>query len=130
MGDMVQTVHDPVDGVYASDDYVHAVEVTGAGRLVFVSGTMGLRPDGTPGATLDEQLELIWANIGAILGSAGMTLANVVRVTSYLRDAAYAGPNAQARLRALGGRRVPTTAIVVETLTSDWLVEVEVVAAA
>lgn len=130
MADMVQTVHDPDDGVYPSDDYVHAVEVTGAQRLVFVSGTMGLRPDGTPGETLGEQLELIWANISTILASAGMTLDNVVRVTSYLRDAAYAGDNARARLRALGDRRVPTTAIVVETLVSDWLVEVEVVAAA
>jgi hypothetical protein len=32
-------------------------------------------------------------------------------------------------VRELGGRLVPTTAIVVETLVDDWLVEVEVVAA-
>ena len=30
---------------------------------------------------------------------------------------------------ALGGRLVPTTAIVVETLARDWLVELEVIAA-
>jgi enamine deaminase RidA (YjgF/YER057c/UK114 family) len=91
---------------------------------------MGLDPDGVPGATLEAQLDLIWANIRVILASADMTVDNVVRVTSYLRDASYAGPNAVARVAALGGRFVPTTAIVAETLATDWLVEIELIAAA
>jgi 2-iminobutanoate/2-iminopropanoate deaminase len=123
--------HDPTDGVYATDsDWVHAMEVRAAERLLFVSGTMGLDPGGAPGTGIEEQLELVWANLRAILASAQMTTANVVRVTSYLRDAAYAEANARARMAALGGRAVPTTAIVAETLLTDWLVEIEVVAAA
>jgi 2-iminobutanoate/2-iminopropanoate deaminase len=122
--------HSPVDGVYAAGpDYVHAMEVRGADRMLFVAGTMGLDPHGKPGATLAEQLDLIWSNIRAILGSAGMTVDNIVRLTSYLRDASYAEANAEARMAALGGRAVPTTAIVAETLVSDWLVEIEVIAA-
>jgi 2-iminobutanoate/2-iminopropanoate deaminase len=122
--------HSPTDGVYpATGDYVHALEVRGADRLLFVAGTMGLAADGVPGATLDEQLDLIWANLRAILASAGMTVDNIVRLTSYLRDAAYAEANAEARVAALGGRVVPTTAIVAETLDSSWLVEIEVIAA-
>ena len=101
-----------------------------SGRLLFVSGTMGLDAGGTPGATLDEQLQLIWSNLRTILAAAGMTLDNVVRVTSYLRDVEYAEANAVARVAALGERLVPTTAIVVTTLEHDWLVEIEVVAAA
>jgi 2-iminobutanoate/2-iminopropanoate deaminase len=128
---METKVHNSPDGVYpATGDYVHALEVRGAGRLLFVSGTMGLDQDGAPGATLSDQLRLIWSNIGAILASADMTLDNVVRVTSYLRDAGYADANAEARVDALGGRLVPTTAIVVQTLVADWLVEIEVIAAA
>jgi enamine deaminase RidA (YjgF/YER057c/UK114 family) len=127
---METVAHSPTEGIYpAVGDYIHALEVRGAGRLLFVAGTMGLRPDGVAGATLDEQLQLIWSNIRTILASAGMTVDNVVRVTSYLRDAASADANAAARVRELGGRLVPTTAIVVETLVDDWLVEVEVVAA-
>lgn len=123
-------MHNPTEGVYpAVADYVHAIELRGLERLVYVSGTMGLRSDGVAGASLDEQLELVWANIGGILASADMTLDNVVRVTSYLTDRDFAGPNAEARNRALG-RLVPTTAIVVGTLSDDWLVEIEVVAAA
>jgi enamine deaminase RidA (YjgF/YER057c/UK114 family) len=123
--------HDPATGVYAStSDYVHAMEVRNAQRLLFVAGTMGLDEAGAPGATLEEQLRLVWANIRAILTSAGMTVDSIVRLTSYLRDAAYAEANAAARMQALGGRPVPTTAIVAQTLASDWLVEIEVVAAA
>ncbi|MET9230670.1 RidA family protein [Lentzea sp. NPDC003310] len=122
--------HDPTDGVYATGgDWVHAMEVRGAERFLFVSGTMGLDPAGNPGADLAGQLDLIWANIRAILASAGMTVDNVVRLTSYLRDASYAEANAAARVAALGGRAVPTTAIVATTLVSDWLVEIEVIAA-
>jgi enamine deaminase RidA (YjgF/YER057c/UK114 family) len=122
--------HSPVEGVYAdTEDYVHAMEVRGAERLLFVAGTMGLDPTGAPGATLAEQLDLAWSNIRTILGSAGMTVDNIVRLTSYLRDASYAEANAAARVTALGGRLVPTTAIVAETLVSDWLVEIEVIAA-
>jgi enamine deaminase RidA (YjgF/YER057c/UK114 family) len=128
---METIVRNPTDGVYpATDDYVHALEVRGAQRLLFVSGTMGLDAAGNPGKTLEEQLELIWSNIRAILASADMTLDNVVRLTSYLTDPAYAEAIAAARIAALGGRAIPTTAIVVQTLVSDWLVEIEVIAAA
>lgn len=124
-------VIDPVDGIYTSgDDYAHALEVTAPARFLFVSGTMGLHGDGTPAPTLAAQLDLVWSNIRRILTEAGMTTDNVVRVTSYLRDAAYADANQRARVAALGSRRVPTTAIVVGTLLPDWLVEIEILAAA
>jgi len=123
--------HNPTRGVYpATDDYVHALEVRAPERLLFVSGTMGLGPDGAAGASLEEQLGLVWSNLRAILADAEMNVENIVRVTSYLRDASYADANAAARVEALGGRTVPTTGIVVETLVEDWLVELEVVAAA
>ena len=128
---METIAHSPTEGVYpAQGDYLHALEVRDVGRLLFVSGTMGLDVGGAPGATLDEQLQLIWSNLRTILAAADMTLDNVVRVTSYLRDVEYAEANAVARVAALGGRLVPTTAIVVATLEHDWLVEIEVVAAA
>lgn len=128
---MKSILHNPSGGVYpATDDYAHAIEIQGASRLLFISGTMGLRPDGIAGANLDEQLSLIWSNISAILASAGMTVDNIVRLTSYLTNPNQADANADARVAALGGRRIPTTAIIVQTLSDDWLVEVEAIAAA
>lgn len=123
--------HNPSQGVYpATSDYAHAMEVVGPQRLLFVSGTMGLDGAGKPGAGLDEQLMLIWSNLRAILASANMGVDNIVRLTSYLRDASFVEANQNARLAALGGRAIPTTAIVAQTLREDWLVEIEVVAAA
>ncbi|WP_328989565.1 RidA family protein [Kribbella sp. NBC_01245] len=123
--------HNPTEGVYpASDDYVHALEVRGASRTLYVAGTMGLDPAGVAGSELTEQLELIWSNLRAILASADMTVDNIVRITSYLRDPSYAEANAAARVAALGDRVVPTTAIVAQTLVDNWLVELEVIAAA
>jgi 2-iminobutanoate/2-iminopropanoate deaminase len=58
-----------------------------------------------------------------------MTVDNIVRLTSYLRDASYVEANQNARLAAQGGRRIPTTAIVVQTLMPEWLVEIEIIAA-
>jgi enamine deaminase RidA (YjgF/YER057c/UK114 family) len=128
---MQTQVHNPTAGIYAAtDDYVHAIEVRQPGRILYVSGTMGLDANGVAGKTLAEQLELIWSNIRTILASADMTVANIVRITSYMRDAAYADANQNARVAALGSHRVPTTALVVQTLSADWLVEIEVIAAA
>ena len=58
-----------------------------------------------------------------------MTVANVIQVTSYLRDSAYADQNQDARVAALDGRVVPTTTIVAQILSPDWLVEIEIIAA-
>lgn len=128
---MKTITHNPADGIYAPvGDYVHGLEVRDPGRLLFVAGTMGLDAAGTPGTDLAEQLDLVWMNIRRILAEADMTVDNVVRVTSYLRDVTYVGENSAARVQALNGRLVPTTAIVAQTLASEWLVEIEVIAAA
>lgn len=127
---MEQRVINPTGEVYpASDDYVHALEISGFRRLVFVSGTMGLDSQGQAASILSDQLALIWSNLGRILKAAGMSFDNIVRITSYLTDPSFAPANQNARLAALGTRRVPTTAIVVQTLSPDWLVEIEVIAA-
>ncbi|MBY5769695.1 RidA family protein [Rhizobium leguminosarum] len=127
---MEMIAHNPANGIYAaSPDYIHALEVRHPSRLLFVSGTMGLDQQGMAAADLEGQLELIWSNLCAILTSADMTVDNIVRLTSYLSDGAFMEANQNARLRALGGRAVPTTAIIVETLRDDWLVEIEIIAA-
>ena len=128
---MQMIVHSPTQGIYpATGDYVHAMEVREPKRFLFVAGTMGLDQNGVAGKTLAQQLDLIWSNIRAILASADMSVDNIVRLTSYLRDPAYAEENAKARVKALNGRVIPTIGIVAQTLSSDWLVEIEVVAAA
>jgi 2-iminobutanoate/2-iminopropanoate deaminase len=121
----------PAAGIYpATPDYVHAMEVRGMQCMLFISGTMGLNETGKAGGSLDEQLILIWSNLRRILAEADMTVDNVMRQTSYLRDPSFAEQNQNARVAALGGRCIPTTTIVVQTLSEDWLVEIEIIAVA
>jgi 2-iminobutanoate/2-iminopropanoate deaminase len=128
---MKMIVRNPTQGIYpASSDYVHAMEVQEPARFLYLAGTMGLDERGVAGKSLTQQLDLIWSNIRIILASAEMSVDNIVRLTSYLRDPAYAEENAKARVKALNGRVIPTIGIVAQTLSSDWLVEIEVVAAA
>jgi enamine deaminase RidA (YjgF/YER057c/UK114 family) len=128
---MKTVIHNPTSGIYAATpDCVHALEVRNPERMLFVAGTMGLDAQGVAGESLERQLELVWSNLAAILKSADMTFDNIVRLTSYLRDVSYAEANGAARVKALGERRIPTTAIIVQTLADDWLIELEIIAAA
>ncbi len=59
-----------------------------AGSLLFVSGQIALDPE--TGKMIDGDLEAqthrVLKNLGAILGAAGASFANVVRTTVYLAD--------------------------------------------
>ncbi|WP_164863685.1 RidA family protein [Agromyces sp. LHK192] len=74
------------EGVYPpTADFSQAVRVSG-GDLVFVSGIIGMRPDGTMPAGAREQVELAFANLAVVLDAAGATPADVVKVTLFVRD--------------------------------------------
>jgi 2-iminobutanoate/2-iminopropanoate deaminase len=124
--------HSPADGIYApvGGEYAHAVEVRDPTRFLYTSGTMGLDPAGAAGQDIKAQIALVWDNLRRLLASADMTVDNVVRVVQYIRDPDYDEPVTRARVEALGGRLVPTIMMCAQTLVPEWLVEVEIVAAA
>jgi enamine deaminase RidA (YjgF/YER057c/UK114 family) len=111
--------------------YQHAVEVPAAARTLFISGQIGLRPDGKLAHGIEAQADAVWANLKAILAEAGMTYADLVKVTIYLVDAADIVPSRAARDRALGPVRPPaSTLAVIKALASpDYLIEIEAIAA-
>ena len=57
-----------------------------SGDLLFVSGMVGARIDGTPEPELDAQVALAFANLKAVLEAAGCTFDDVVDVTFFLVD--------------------------------------------
>ena len=120
----------PTDIHAPSADYRHGIEITNPSRIVYTAGTIGLEIDGVAGLGIDCQLELSWSNIKAILATADVTTDNIVRLTTHLSDRAHAEKNTQARMQALNGRVVPTTAIIRDPCDPSWLVEVEMIAAA
>ena len=57
-----------------------------SGDLLFVSGQVGSREDGSAEPDFKQQVELAFANLEAVLKAAGATLDDVVDVTSFHTD--------------------------------------------
>ncbi len=55
-----------------------------SGDLLFASGMVGARPDGTPEPDLSAQIQLAFDNLQAVLAAAGCTFDNVVDLTFFL----------------------------------------------
>lgn len=54
--------------------------------LLFVSGQVGSRPDGTPEPDFEAQVRLAFANLQATLAAAGCGLADIIDVTTFHTD--------------------------------------------
>jgi 2-iminobutanoate/2-iminopropanoate deaminase len=75
--------------------YADAVAVSGGGGTqIFVSGTPGLREDGTLPEDFIDEARQCWANVEKALGKAGATLTDIV----YMRQWVTSRDNASAYL--------------------------------
>jgi len=57
-----------------------------SGDLLFVSGQVGSRADGSPEPVFEDQVRLAFANLREVLAAAGLTFDDVVDVTSFHTD--------------------------------------------
>ena len=64
--------------------YSHVVEVTAPRRWLHISGQVGVAPEGSIREGLGPQLDQAFANIDAALAGAGMSKANLVKLTIFL----------------------------------------------
>ena len=69
--------------LYEQHGYSAAIR---SGDLLFVSGQVGSRPDGTPEPDLAAQVQLAFDNLKAVLEAAGCGLADIVDVTTFHTD--------------------------------------------
>jgi enamine deaminase RidA (YjgF/YER057c/UK114 family) len=115
----------PVEG-----SYPQAVETTGATRWLHLSGQIPVAPDGSLATDFRGQCEQVWSNLETQLAAAGMTLDNLVKVTTFLSDRRDALDNREVRLVRLAGRQPALTVIVTGLFDEAWRVEIEAVAAA
>jgi len=110
--------------------YADAVESPAGSRWLYTAGTPGMRADGTLPDDISGQTELAWSNIMTALDKAGMTAADIVKMTHYLVNPADLAACVAVRSRVLGELRPASMLMVVAALPRpDFLVEVEVVAA-
>lgn len=128
-GVSVRRSHNPPDAPEPVGGYSQGVEVGGE-RFVFVSGQVPESVEGETPLGFEEQCELVWFNLREVLRSAGMTFDDLVKVTTFLTSKDQAEANSEIRQRMLGDARPALTVVVAQTLESQWLLEIEAVAAA
>ena len=107
--------------------YSQAIRV---GDLVFVSGQLALRPGERElsGGSIQEQTDLIFQNLEAILAEAGSGLDKLVKTTVFLQSLDdFAGMN-QVYASRVGGRPPARSTVEVAQLPSGALVEIDAIA--
>lgn len=122
--------HNPPTVVKPQSSYNQAVEVAPNARWLHISGQLGVGPDGKLRDGTAAQAEQAWANILNLLAAAGMTAADLVKITTFIVDSADVGAVRAARERALGAARPASTLLVIQALASpEYRIEIEAVAA-
>lgn len=69
--------------LYEKNRYSPAIRSNG---LLFVSGQVGSRPDGSPEPDLEAQVRLAFDNLNAILAAAGCSFDDVIDTTVFVVD--------------------------------------------
>lgn len=110
--------------------YSHTVSVAPGAEMIFLSGQVGVRPDGSTPATLEEQADQVFANIVRLLEAHGLDATNIVKLTTYIVAGQDGNAVRAARLKHLGSNRPASTAVFVSQLMDPaWFVEVDAIAA-
>ena len=116
-------------GVLAAP-YPQGLEVTGAQRLVFVSGQVGTDDEGQWLDGVQAQTREVIGRVTAVLAEAGLTLDDIVKLTIYLTDPADFGGFMSVAAELMPQPQSAITALVVPFLSApEQKVEVEAIAA-
>ncbi|TEA79767.1 RidA family protein [Allopusillimonas ginsengisoli] len=109
--------------------YSQAVRTEGHGCWLHISGQVGIQPDGALAQGVAGQTEAVWKNITTLLHEAGMGIADLCKVVTYVTDPAALKPVSEIRAVYLENHRPASTVLVVQALARpDWLIEVEAIA--
>jgi enamine deaminase RidA (YjgF/YER057c/UK114 family) len=112
--------------------YTQVVEVTGPGRIVYVSGQLANGRDGNLiRGDFRAQAEQVYQNLKAALAAVGGSFKDVVKINSYLADSKDLPVLREVRARYLNAQALPasTTLGNLSFAREGALLEVEVIAA-
>src|SRR4029453_581311 len=85
--------------------YSHTASVPEGTELIFLSGQLGVRPDGSTPATMEEQADQVFANIVALLKAHGLDASSIVKLTTFMVAGGNGDAVRAARLKHLGSHR-------------------------
>lgn len=100
-------------------------------RTLYISGQVGVDSRGNVGRDIGEQARFAIANLNAVLAEAGMTNANLAKITIYLTDESLMGGFMEAGAGTLPSPPPATTLLIVKALAAPGLlIEIEGIAVA
>lgn len=119
------------DGLYKPHGlYYNAVESLPGEALVFSSGIIGCRLDGSLVKDPEEQMVQAWENVAAFLKGCDMTVDNLVRLTMHIPNRDHVPLSKGARIKVLGEHmHCAVTGMVTDLFDPDLVIEIDVVAA-
>ena len=126
MGKRIAVFPDGRQELYTRYRYSAAVR---SGDLLFVSGQVGSREDGSPEPDFGKQVQLAFDNLAAVLRAAGCSFDDVVDVTTFHTDPAtqFEAVNA-VRLTVIGDAPYPNWTAVGVNWLAGFDFEIKVIA--
>ena len=111
--------------------YSHATAVPAGTRLLFISGQVGVRPDGTLADGFVDQMGQAMSNVENLLAAADMTLDNLAKLTFYMVRVSDGADLVRLRNQRWASAEPPAVTVVTVTALArpEFLVEIEAVAA-
>ena len=111
-------------------NYAHGVEIATGARTIVCSGQLGISRDGAVPEGVEAQARLCFRAIAAILGEAGMSLADLVRINAYVSSAEYLSGYMKVRDEFVSSPPPASTLMVVQGFARpEFRVEIEAIAA-
>src|SRR5438309_8882278 len=114
-------------GVYDPPGYSQAIKVTGAQTILFLAGQVPYEMDGTVKHRGDfrGQARAVFGAVKALVEAGGGSLANVVKITTYVPDVRYLLDFLVVRDEVFAPNAAASTMVQVASLSySDYLVGV------
>jgi len=123
-------LHNPATIAPPFSCYSHGASASGNARWLYISGQIGVTPDGVVPDDPEEQIRLAWENLIAVLNDAGMTVDDLVKVDGFITRPDMVSAYRKERERRFSGHATATTMVIVAGLAEpNLLVEVQAVAA-
>src|SRR5437588_1418247 len=120
------------DNVGAPPMYSQAVKVSGAQTILYIAGQVAYGRDGTPAHAGDfkAQARAALQCLKAQVEAGGGTMANIVKINTYLTDIRHRADYGPVREEFFGKKMPAHTLVAVAALAQpEFLIEIEAVAA-
>jgi enamine deaminase RidA (YjgF/YER057c/UK114 family) len=118
-------------GLFDPQTYSQGIKVSHSESVLFLSGQVAYTPDGGVAHRGDfkAQARGAYQAIKALVECQGGTLANVVKITTYVTDMRYRTDLAPIREEFFGRKGPASTLVEISALAHpDWMIEIEAIA--